>query len=358
MDTPFGVAWAELDLASLRAYFDHAEPGEGLTWEAKADDVRPAHIYKAASGFGNSVSGGYLVLGATWDKRTHQWKLPGVALGPEPQTWVSNLVSTGVRPVPHFDCRVLDLGSGTSIVVVWFEPVPDPPCITTDGRIYERTVGVTQPVTVPNALARLFERGERARRRAEEAAKTAARIAYDSPPGMTGPALYALAVAPVGLPGDVRTAIFRRSFINETRRVLFDTMKRGMNLGPSGFEDVRQDWIAVWWGYQAQGPGPLILVTRDGAAAVAYVGTGQGDGVAALYDNNLEGPWTAAVDVVRNMGGHGPAYLHLAVQLSGATGSVERWVSVEPPTEAERGSMLRELQRLRGSSMAYEPEIT
>ena len=73
MDTPFGATWTDLDLATLQAFFRRAERDEGLTWEAKADQVTSQHVHKAASGFGNSVLGGYLVLGAKWNKQKLAW---------------------------------------------------------------------------------------------------------------------------------------------------------------------------------------------------------------------------------------------------------------------------------------------
>jgi hypothetical protein len=358
VDTPFGVSWADLGLAALQAFFDRAERDEGLTWEAKAGDIRPQHVHKAASGFGNSVMGGYLVLGATWDRQAGVWTLPGVMLNPEPKTWTSSVVTSGVNPVPPFDARVFGLSSGASVTVVRFDPVPDPPCITVEGRVFERTVGQTLPVTDPQALARLFARGERARSRAEEAARSAARLAFGSPPGMSSPALYSLAIAPIGLPPDVGYAIFRRSFVQGLWRVLDETMRGTIGLNAYTFEEVRQELVAGWLQWTTGGPGPVVLVMRQGAAAVALAGTGQGNGVAALYGDNLRGPWTAALRVAQMMGGFGPAFLGLQVQLpTGATGEVERWITLDPPTDAELASLQRELQRLRGGPLAYEPEV-
>ncbi len=358
MDTPFGVSWTDLNLAALQAFFDRAERDEGLTWEAKAGDIRPHHVHKVASGFGNSLLGGYLVLGATWGRQTGAWTLPGITLNPEPKTWISSVVTSGVNPVPRFDARVFDLPSGTSVTVVRFDPVPDPPCITADGRVFERTVGQTLPVTDPQALARLFACGERARHQAEEVARAAAGLAFGSPPGMSGPSLYSIAVAPIGMPPDVGYAIFRRSFVQGLWRVLDETMRDTIGLNAYTFEEVRQEWVAGWLQWTTGGPGPLMLVTRQGAAAVAFAGTGQGNGVAALYGDNLRGPWTAALRVAQTMGGYGPAFLDIQVQMSnGAAGEIERWITLDPPTDAQLASVQRELQRLRGSPLAYEPEV-
>ncbi len=61
--TPFGATWDDLTLEHVTAFFRDADD-EGWTWEAKGTAVRPEHVRVAASAFGNSVAGGFLILGA------------------------------------------------------------------------------------------------------------------------------------------------------------------------------------------------------------------------------------------------------------------------------------------------------
>jgi hypothetical protein len=66
--TPFGATWDALSLDTMRGFF--AEAGdEGLTWEAKGTAIRREHVIEAASAFGNSLEGGYLVLGVSRAKK-------------------------------------------------------------------------------------------------------------------------------------------------------------------------------------------------------------------------------------------------------------------------------------------------
>ena len=60
---PFGVAWEDLDLTRLEAFFADADE-EPLTWEAKGggpDGLRRDQIVKAVCGFANSELGGFIV---------------------------------------------------------------------------------------------------------------------------------------------------------------------------------------------------------------------------------------------------------------------------------------------------------
>ena len=60
----------------MRAFFAEAAD-EGLTWEAKGNAIRPEHVIEAASAFGNSLLGGYLVLGASQAKKGGPWTVDG-----------------------------------------------------------------------------------------------------------------------------------------------------------------------------------------------------------------------------------------------------------------------------------------
>ena len=67
LQTPFGAPWDALSLEVLRAFFAQAGD-ETLTWEAKGGIVHKEQVLKAASAFGNSLLGGFLVLGVAGEK--------------------------------------------------------------------------------------------------------------------------------------------------------------------------------------------------------------------------------------------------------------------------------------------------
>jgi hypothetical protein len=171
-----GVEWRELDRGDVESFL--AEQGdEGLTWECKGKGdkgedrwPRRQQIEKAVSGFANSELGGLLIIGAD---RTHPkklgWKLNGLPPPPEPEIKmaVSKVIDWGVAPVPPYDVQAWRIGEDRHAAVAWVRPTPEPPCVTRDGLVFQRTVGRTEPVSDPGALARLFEGGNRARERAE-----------------------------------------------------------------------------------------------------------------------------------------------------------------------------------------------
>jgi hypothetical protein len=76
LPTPFGAPWDALTLDTIRAFSAEADD-EGLTWEAKGTTIRPEHLIEVASAFGNSLLGGFLVLGAWQAKKGGPWTVDG-----------------------------------------------------------------------------------------------------------------------------------------------------------------------------------------------------------------------------------------------------------------------------------------
>jgi hypothetical protein len=87
--TPFGVSWDGLTLADLEAFLladPDPPPSESLTWEAKGAAVHRDHVLVAASAFGNSDLGGYLVIGASQDAKSRTWSIEGwTPRNPDPE---------------------------------------------------------------------------------------------------------------------------------------------------------------------------------------------------------------------------------------------------------------------------------
>ena len=111
----FAKPLAELALEDVRAFLAGVDDEEGVTWEAKADEDKrrgkvkgdeagelyPTTIHKAVSAFANQV-GGYLIIGARWDKDARKWRLPGVKVREhEAASWLSKVIG-GMQPVPRF----------------------------------------------------------------------------------------------------------------------------------------------------------------------------------------------------------------------------------------------------------------
>jgi Putative DNA-binding domain len=172
----FGVPWSSLKRDNVESFLSEAGD-EGVTWEAKGggpDAPRPraASIQKAACGLANQI-GGFLLIGAS--KVGARWKLNGIeAPAEEPALWVGQILRQ-LQPVPRFEVsEPFTLADGRVSLVVKIDPVASPPCMTPDGRVFERVSGETLPVRDPALLERLIRRGDHARGRAEYIARRAA----------------------------------------------------------------------------------------------------------------------------------------------------------------------------------------
>ena len=172
----FRVPWSRVELKDVRAFLDEAQDDEGVTWEAKADDdderkrpegeepgrLHPRTLHKAVSALSNQL-GGFLILGARWDKKARRWRLPAfVSPEPEAKTWLSNVLGN-LHPVPRFDVRAWHLDGDRWVAVIQVEPLDEPPCMTPQGHIYERVSGKSERVTDPALLDRLIRRGRERR---------------------------------------------------------------------------------------------------------------------------------------------------------------------------------------------------
>ena len=203
------MPWSRVELEDVRAFLAQAQDDEGVTWEAKADDDElrtrpsggdPGHlgkhtIQKAVSALANQI-GGYVILGARWDKEARQWLLPGfVSPEPEARAWLENVLGN-LRPVPHSELRLWHVtrdGGWPSSK----STRPEPPCMTPLGHIYERVSGKSVAYD-PALLDRLIRRGRERRAGAQQFAERAATLAVD-PADRKRPwsVKLALAMAPV-----------------------------------------------------------------------------------------------------------------------------------------------------------------
>jgi hypothetical protein len=179
----FDVDWDRLEQPHVERFL--AEAGEeGVTWEAKGGSEtgeipRPESIRKAACGLANQA-GGYLIVGAT--RAEGKWQLDGIPRpASEPALWLGQILR-GLQPVPRFDVLgPFDVGDEKVALVARIDAVVIPPCMTPQGRIYERVSGETLPVVDPELLDRLFRRGKHARSQAEQFARLAAGEAISLP---------------------------------------------------------------------------------------------------------------------------------------------------------------------------------
>jgi hypothetical protein len=222
MQDIFSASWESLQPSDVEAFLADATE-EGLLWEAKGrEQPNRGSVRKAACGFANS-RGGFLILGA--EQGNAGWTLPGLQFEvEEPGTWLSSVLNAGLNPVPSFDVKVWDRDQGRKAVVLRVEPVGVPPCLTSDGIAYARTSGQTNRITDPTVLARLTERGEAARERAEAIAQRAASGLFSNPPTEAAPAasMVSVAMATTAMAEDRTARLFNEEF---ARKVFVDIVK-------------------------------------------------------------------------------------------------------------------------------------
>ena len=237
----FGVSWQGLDRHRVETFLDTAGD-EGLTWEVKGDEgqqrwPRREQIEKAVSAFANSRLGGVLVIGANRRREEPGWDLPGLKAPAEQEIEVaiSKTIRTGVAPIPPFRVKQLGEADGLHAAIVWVEPVPDPPCVTSGGLVFQRATGVSEKVTDPSDLARLFDGGDRARAGAEAGAVTGAVLAMRAavdvapyPPFTSWPGdrdRCSLGVAAVGYEGDIGRRLVAQSFREKLEKLVVEHFK-------------------------------------------------------------------------------------------------------------------------------------
>ena len=93
-------------------------------------------IRKAGCGLANQI-GGFVILGARWDKSDRVWRLSGVVIDhSEPELWIGQLIGD-LRPAPRFEAKAWKLDRDRTVAVVRVEPVDEPPCMTPQGHVYE-----------------------------------------------------------------------------------------------------------------------------------------------------------------------------------------------------------------------------
>jgi hypothetical protein len=392
----FDEPWESLSPEILRTWLTDAGE-EGVTWEAKADDDKGRlhidSVRKAASALANQI-GGYILLGAKWDKKQRTWSLPGVTLpDPEPETWIGKAMRA-LQPVPRHQVQTWLLPDGRLVAVVWVDPIDVPPCMTPQGRIYERVSGETLPVTDPALLDRLQRRGDNARARAEQFADRNITRALGFVDWSAERAVgLAVALAPVGREtDDIGSRLFTHSF----RTAIVEAVWRLCPGGQPGDIEPRQEQDAFTvaahfderhilhasgavhrqevssWLLQATWDGTLTASASFSAAAL--IGN-------ELVDGAIQRGWTELVPLVERLGGYGPAHLtvgYLVTQPDDRDGAppledqplpptggtfarlpaatwIRRHTTVAPPTEEDLASVDREFQRAAGIE-TYEAE--
>ncbi len=374
MESIFSVEFSHLGVDDVRAFLDDAVE-EGLNWEAKAGDrdegkgVRAEHIRKSVCALANQI-GGWVLIGAA--RRDGRWQLPGIAMpASEPGLWLDQVIA-GLRPLPRCRHHHWVVESGRFVAVVEVQPTTATPCMTNDGQVFERVSSESIQVKDPLRLHELITRGRNARARAEAHADRAA----EHFSGTRGPyadttVRFAVGLAATSYEPDISSRLFHSSFPRRLEQLL--DARCYSDLGQQRETDahriIQQDHLQL-----AVDAAQLHWVARagwDGSAAVLAAVNPESAAVFAAMDFAIWPAWKLAVQMVDLLGGYGDASMTVivtirnqSVHLPGRTippltaeslwgrlqpeTRLRRQAAVTPPTDAEVGTIQRELQRAGG----------
>jgi hypothetical protein len=374
VESIFSVEFSHLGVDDVRAFLDDAVE-EGLNWEAKAGDrdegkgVRAEHIRKSVCALANQI-GGWVLIGAT--RRDGRWQLPGIAMpASEPGLWLDQVIA-GLRPLPRCRHHHWVLESGRLVAVIEVQPTTATPCMTNDGQVFERVSSESIQVKDPLRLHELITRGRNARARAEAHADRAAeRFSGTRAPYADTTVRFAVGLAATSYEPDISSRLFHSSFPRRLEQLM--DARCYSDLGQQRETDahriIQQDHLQL--AVDAAQLHWVACAGWDGSAAVLAAVNPESAGVFAAVDFAIWPAWKLAVQMVDLLGGYGDASMTLivtirnqSVHLPGRTippltaeslwgrlqpeTRLRRQAAVTPPTDAEVGTIQRELQRAGG----------
>lgn len=351
--SPFGVDWDRLTLVEVEAYFG-ANLDESLTVEAKGSQVHSGHVTREVNAFANSDLGGFLVLGVHRKDRKSPWIVEGWEPPDESTTWVSNIVTTTMDPVPRIDVLPLPMGGSRVVTVVRVWPVPLPPSVTSAGGVFYRLPGKSEPAYPASVLQRLFDRGAAGQSRAW----TESRLARDELARHTSRPELVVAMSCPSFASDISAELFREPVRAAVQRMLLDDDVRTIQGPPMQVRvDVDQHRMT---GESHAGPRPrdgyLVELRRMGSVAIGLAR----ENVDEVRWAKRGGPelgrmWRAASDLSRSLGAYGPTHLAIRVASESTGGiDIDRWTEVGEPSAEDLESVRRELLRSL-NEFALEP---
>jgi schlafen family protein len=371
----FEVEFENLESEHVQTFLDGVS-GEGLIWEAKGTaslrELKPK-IIAGVGGLANQL-GGYFVVGATEANGT--WTFDGVEddCGEDPHDWIARILNGNLSEPPPFEIRTFTLDNGRVGAVIRVTQTATPPCMTNQGLIYVRVVGETLKVKDPRLLSELVARGESARLDAEKkAAEIARQIVHDiNLIGDANCARFALALAPTAADPDYSGRIFTPDFKQSILGATDGLELAGIDGHVEAEYSMTRDRCFALRGRVERQWGWAIQATWNGVVAVGFAC--QRDGAAPPYlDDIIEQAWRAAALLLPNLTGirgtsNVPTFL--ALRLTGDTFQlrdegttcpetdrpIQRWATMNEPTEVELKSIVRELARSVPYSEVFEPE--
>ena len=380
MDSIFGVPWGEVEANHLEAFLADAS-GEGLIWEGKGtaplSELR-SKIVAGVCGLANQL-GGFFIVGAEEGQRA--WHLRGVPndVAEDAHDWIARILIGNLANPPPFDVRRFDLGDERVAAIINVEQSPLPPCMTKQGVVYVRVVGETKRVTQPEILADLIRKGNAGRDAAEGRALRTVDILMDALQlvGQPDSLRFALALAPTAARSDYSARLFTPGF-RDTVLAAAAVLERGIGDEHEADEsEMGRDGYVVRRGRYRPGSWQWALQAWwDGSVAVEFASAVVEEGPRPpTVDVVLSQAWRAAAEPLAALTGipdRGHVLTHLAIRMTEgfrlfdpqvpyalvvnvADRPIQRWASMDAPSQDQLSSVIRELTRSAGIEV-FEPE--
>ena len=168
---PFNKPLRDLTSDDLNLLIEN-QVAEGYSVEYKREFQPPIKIAKSISSFANTL-GGWFFIGIEADKVNNiATRICGLDLHniSDPLSKLRDSVKSNVDPMPFFEQRLVDMGSGRAVLVVEIPDNQETPFITRDGRIYRRVNDSSDPIPEDNryAIDRLVDHGKEVSKQFEE----------------------------------------------------------------------------------------------------------------------------------------------------------------------------------------------
>jgi hypothetical protein len=381
MESIFGEPFESLEPKHVEGFLA-GESGEGLIWEGKGTaplTKLKSQIYEGVCGLGNQL-GGFLLVGAEFDKKAGTWSFPGVEndCKEDAHDWIARVIQGNLVEPPPFRVRRWILPEGRLAAAVNVQQTAIPPIMTKGGVVWLRVVGETRKVIEPVVLADLIRKGEAARAAAEEKALKVVQHVQ-----LPGELLWvALALVPTASRPDFSGRIFTPGF-KTTLILAADELEVAFeDEGAPSETTVSRDGYVVARG--SQRPGTWLWWLRalwNGAILVEFSTPRRAsdrDPRPPPIDWIVTKAWRAAAAPLVALTGipdveHAPTHMALATTWGfqfhppagsapvdvGATAGrpIQRWTTMAPPSNEEVESVKRELAR-SGAFEVFESQET
>ena len=357
----------DIRVADIEGFLAAAEEDEGLNWEAKCDDPQGLNalgkndIRKAVCAFANGRVNGVVIIGAEYDKRAKEWRLPGLRKPPviPLRRWLDQVIRDGLTPVPEYDLRTFRSEPGRGpVAFLRIRPLAIKPAVTSGGGVYVRTMAQSIPLKDPALIADLFKEGEATEDRAE---KLAERVMNPQmvPEALAGLGTYRtgfrICVCPVGGPDDFSTRVFRRHFAEQTMPDAVKTAYRRGLWTAQIYVTPKSDRLVAMFDDNVR---IVAEVIAEGALAVSMIppsAYSPADAI-ALLERGFDQERGLLECLAAGLELRGPAFVMYEV-LSGSKFALsQQWTDGSPvPTVADVAAAIRDLKRGYGVP-EWEPD--